>query len=154
MKADNTIDTGDASTRLLSIAFDLLKDYVEKDLAAKYASLHPETTKGPRWWNRSWWRNPTYGLALLESNRTLKKEDGSPADTAETANSIMELYSWWIEVRPSRQHPFDEVLFVVGTPSIRNSIADKLEKDLKKDFAEDQKMLKKLVDIRAALSET
>jgi len=151
MKADNILDPDDASTRLLHLSFDLLKDYVEKDLAEKYAKLHPETTKGPRWWNKLWWSNPSYGLALLEANKTLKKEDGSPADTAETANTIMELYSWWTEVRPSRKHPFDEVLFVVGTPSIRNGIADKLEKDLKRNFVDDQKMLKKLIDIRAAL---
>jgi hypothetical protein len=116
----------DVSTRILHGSFEALRDYVEVDLAWRWAwSRAPgDTVKPPprhsRWiYPLSRWRSVEAGLAHLHWWARVEKEQ-QEEELTDTAGAeaisgpdipleILSLYEWWTSERPLRSDPYDPV---------------------------------------------
>lgn len=110
----------DLDTRMLYCLFDELVDFVEIEKAHKYLVSDKEQSKKLKWyqtgsWRTRTWRNPKAGLAYLEWETTLTDEEWISAgeepkitSQALAAKEIIELYNWWMDIRPLRPDPYDE----------------------------------------------
>lgn len=108
----------EADNLLLHGMFSVLVDFVEVELASYYcATLSKEERKQynvPRrhflWTN---WRSPEAGMKELERMVAEVAPDGDNlgehyARQARSAKEILELYTWWKNVRPNRKDPYAE----------------------------------------------
>lgn len=114
----------DVGNRFLPCLFNELRDFVEVELAwwniawsnpeerAKYNA--PFWATG--WWRWRVWRSPQSGLDNLAWQMTLTNEEfldddqkhlAEPTYQAKNAQEILELYTWWTEVYPTRPDPHD-----------------------------------------------
>lgn len=154
------IDTGlkpgyyELDTRILHVNFNLLKDFVECELAWTKV-LHSEDERWYmrlrviRMFQRSRFRKPDLGLEYLEWASKLDDPNLPPFERSDgqaiAAREIAILYDWWINKRPSRKrikipHYTDQGL---GDLSV-------LDEDFDKD-AEDYKQSKDAMDAQAKL---
>ena len=90
----------DTDTRILYGVMEALVFYVEVDCAAWIKKGTPREK----------------GLEHLDWEITLTHDDGvedgltgKPTHQAETAMEVMELYLWWLDIRPNRPDPYDFV---------------------------------------------
>jgi len=132
----------DMPKAMLETWFDMLVDYVEIEKAISYAVVHDMKNKMPTWNPFSerfklWYRDKELGLLRLEEEMEVEvetdieidgKKDTVKSKQAKTAEKVMELYKWWI-IRRRRLQDFKEL-----TPA-----------------AEDDKMLRELIEIRTEL---
>lgn len=136
-------------TRILHCLFDTLTDFVECELASLATMLDgfKHSSADASFPKRKKRCQPEAGIAHLKWETTLvydyvPPEDecyGKPTPQAQAAQEILELYTWWTSVRPSRVDP--------------DSLPDRKERfQLEKTYLdEDQKMLHRLIDIRSSL---
>lgn len=104
----------DFDERCLHGMFNMLVDYVEKDLAWKSSIFDDELRKKRPWYSKGWLRfknnrDPQVGLNHLKWESTL---DGTISMTgaelqASRAREILDLYHWWKYVRPNRLDPME-----------------------------------------------
>jgi len=114
----HVIDTGlkpgyyEIDTRILNVNFNMLKDFVECELAwAKhtYKEDDPWYTKLSivRMYWRSTFRDPKLGIEHLEWASKLDDPGLPPYERSDrqamAAREILELYDWWVNKRPTRQ---------------------------------------------------
>jgi hypothetical protein len=114
----------DVGDRFLPCLFNELQDFVEVELAWWHLAWNGEERakyKAP-WYNFGWfrirgWRCKQAGLDNLEWQRNLRwtadeVREGSPSlgqltPQAVKAQEILDLYTWWTEVRPVRPDPHE-----------------------------------------------
>lgn len=110
----HVVDTGlspnyyDVDTRMLHANFNLLKDFVEIEKA--WFNLATDEHESSRLNFRTLFkpfRRPDLGIRHLEweaslDNLSLPDDERSPAQ-AIRAREILELYNWWVNVRPNRE---------------------------------------------------
>lgn len=111
---DTGLDAGyyDKDTLMLNVNFNLLKDFVEIEKAwmqhictgTEY-KMHPILERIP-FYKRATFRSRELGLQYLAweitlDDPSLDKYESCP-EQAKTAREILELYKWWVDVRPSR----------------------------------------------------
>lgn len=104
----------DIDTKMLHVNFNLLKDFVEFEVAWKYLMGHHEEQKDVKnfWIYKhipfvyKWFRSPIHGLKHLEWETTLDDPSLPPMERSETqavnAREIIALYNWWVKDRPAR----------------------------------------------------
>ena len=154
-------DYYDADTRLLHGMFSLLKDFVEIEKAWMEAIFNRDY-KRPFWKLNDRFRNREYGIAYLDWEITLKDDPEEPnIPQAEAAQSIKDLYLWWVDIRPNRMDPYDlipkepldkKAIYNIGNISDEKREAYKQINKLETDYYnEDTEMLKKLIDVRGSL---
>lgn len=114
----HVLDTGlepayyDKDTLMLNVNFNLLKDFVEVEKAwMQHICNDTEYKMNPilehiPFYKRATFRSRELGIQYLEWETTLDdpsldKYERSP-EQAKTAREILELYKWWVDVRPSR----------------------------------------------------
>lgn len=107
IKALTRTDYRDIDTKMFEGCFQLLLDYVEKELA----HMHLMTTDKLRWYHE-WFPNlmkygAENGIAHLDWEINLGEE--SPQQ-AEAAAEIKRLYLWYTVERPNRFDPWDEIV--------------------------------------------
>lgn len=118
-------DYYDCSTRMLHANMNLLRDYVEIELAWKNVVFDTEKKKEfkyPRfslgWLRFRSFRCPDAGLDYLDWEiKLVNNEDmgysktdklyGKPTRQAQEAREIKEIYNWWVNVYPNRRDPMD-----------------------------------------------
>jgi hypothetical protein len=112
------VDTGltpnyyEVDTRMLHANFNILKDFVECELAWSRHFYHEESpwyTKLSivRMYNRSTFRDPKLGLEYLEWASSLDDPNLPPYERCDhqavSARETHELYDWWVNKRPARK---------------------------------------------------
>lgn len=114
------LDTGlkpgyyDADTKMLHVNFNLLKEFVEVEVAWRYVMWHDDEQKEIKnfWMYRHlpfahrWFRSPEHGIKHLEWEATLDDPSLPPMERSEHqavgAREILALYLWWTKVREER----------------------------------------------------
>lgn len=146
----------DVSERLLYVNMNALKDFVEIEKA--WMQVTWSDNENRYFFKRWFFREPEKGLEYLrwEANLTEKESGLNQASTAET---IMELYSWWINVRPNRVDPYEESGWYAlcktdkyhrNTKETTKAL-DECTRIEKEQEDEDTEMLIKLIKIREGL---
>ena len=120
----NVVKTGlpagyyEVDERMLHACFNLLKDYIEKELAW-FALICGDRSKVPWWQTLEQYRNKHYrtlslGYLNYWENITAEEAEKEWILSPESLQSkrdqdreIRELYLWWIDVRPNRRDPFN-----------------------------------------------
>jgi hypothetical protein len=115
----------DVGDRFLPCLFNELVDFVEIEQAWRHVFWDEEASKrfSVPWYRRGWlrlrvWRCPEAGLAYLNWASSLVQDEdwgvqktdinyGHPTHQALAAMEIKELYTWWTEVYPNREDPYD-----------------------------------------------
>lgn len=176
------VDTGlkpdyyECDTLILHSSFNLLKDFVEVQKGWMYYWCHDDEIK-LSWkerfipfYRRLFYRRPDLGIKYLEWETTLDGEDRKPSDRnpdqAEKARKILELYRWWVDVRPKRKDidfpEYDDQGMYMGclNENFDDSAPDfkaqrkawKYQEDMEEKWhEEDEKMLIELIKIRRGL---
>lgn len=161
----------DADRRMIHASFQLLKDYVEIELAAMHHNAEePDNTSAKSFYERlakvrrKQKRDPEAGLAYLDWSIDdspgvgIKMAGGFSQD--ETAKEKKFLYLWWTKYRPSRIDLYKDDLIWSGPGYDPNKeIFDQdcrwqyhLLSELEKFYeAEDEEMLHRLIGIRTRL---
>lgn len=146
----------DLDEKILFCCFHALVDFIEIELA----SLEIEYSEDKKLWKNG--RSPELGVKHLKWEMSLvyneenfgilpnDKSYGKPIPQAIIAKEKLELYNWWINIRPKRIDPFEGFNFYLEKNycSIKYDIIHAMETNYKK---EDKKMLKKLISIREYL---
>jgi hypothetical protein len=143
------------NTKILHVNFNLLKDFVECELASLWHYVNPITWtinhKHPlpiwkRFFNR--FRSKEYGILYLEW------EVQSSTAYLEDSKEILSLYKWWTEERPNRLSPWKEYddALLTASPSESKKLSKKAQKLEEAYHTEDTKMLIRLMKIRSYLS--
>jgi len=111
------VDTGlspeyyEFEDRMLFASFNMLKDFVEKEQAWSYQCWNQEAypfTRAERLplYYIMYYRKPELGIKYFEWASTLDASNLSPNDQcipqAIAARETLELYRWWVDVRPNR----------------------------------------------------
>lgn len=139
---------------LLEYNFEILREFVEVDLALKYIRLNDLDSEAPNWWDE-WkekigikWRRPDLGVRCLQNDMEVKFPDSDEEPMqAHIAKEIHSLYSWWIDVRANREDPYDNVFI----DESRGIDVDEFEKAWNledKHLEEDDVMFMRLGSIR------
>ena len=115
----------DVGNRFLPCLFNELQDFVEVELAWWHLAWEDKEKRAKYqapWYNFGWfrvrgWRCKQAGLDNLEWQRNLRwtKEEvaegseslGKLTPQAVSAQEILDLYTWWTEVRPARPDPHE-----------------------------------------------
>lgn len=161
----------DLDYRILHCTFDELVDFVEIEKAYSNFRWDEEKSKTLKWWQGGRWRTRTWrsaeaGLEHLRWEASLN-DDEIPTAQAEAAKEIMELYDWWVNVRPKREDPMDasgwsaycdskrdddDVLSVLDDDSVDTGPMHEKMRELEKQYDdEDTEMLIRLIKIRGYL---
>lgn len=154
----------DVGNRFLPCLFNELVDFVEIEQAWHHCIWSDEEQKkySVPWWRKGWlrwrvWRCPEAGLEYLrwaagltmDESMGLAPEDkgyGEPTYQAKAAKEIIELYTWWTEIRPKRPDTYEESGWHAVCEQRRRDYPDEFlpEERTKKEKAETQKALDKL----------
>lgn len=91
--------------KIMSSVFGVLVDYVEVEKAKLYVLTTPGMMHAVPWWKRTLgiWRNPDFGLARLELEKSFVLQNGQKSVTAIGAEIVSDLYWWW----KTEGHAFD-----------------------------------------------
>ena len=111
-------DWCDVGSRFLFCLFNELVDFVEIEQAWHYVIWNSEEQKKYQtpWWAKGWfrirtWRSAEAGMAYLGWASELRVDENDPASEytqqAISAQEIISLYHWWIDIRPLRSDPMD-----------------------------------------------
>lgn len=111
-------DWCDVGSRFLFCLFNELVDFVEIEQAWHYVVWNSEEQKRYQtpWWAKGWfrirtWRSAEAGLAYLGWASGLRVDENDPTSEythqAISAQEIISLYHWWVDVRPLRSDPMD-----------------------------------------------
>lgn len=154
----------DVGNRFLPCLFNELVDFIEVEQAWHHVMWDEETRKkyGTPW-TRSFfrfrtWRCPEAGIDYLKWAMTLTNaefcEEGEkeePTYQAKAAKEILELYTWWKEIRPARPDPYDVSGWHAVCEQRRKDYPDEFmpEERTKKEKAETRKALDKLHKLEA-----
>lgn len=129
----------DVGNRFLPCLFNELVDFVEVEQAWMGVVFDSEAAKkyAVPWYRRNWlrlrtWRCPEAGLAHLDWAAALVQDEdwgvekdninyGHPTQQALNALEIKELYTWWTQVYPAREDPYD----ASGWTAYCNSLREK-----------------------------
>lgn len=164
----------DLDYRILYCTFDELVDFVEIEKA--YANFRWDEAKFKtlKWWQGGRWRTRTWrsaeaGLDYLRWEAKLLDEaedDYIPKSQSESAKEVIELYDWWVNIRPARVEPMEASGWSAFCDSRRDdwsgliNRADREETgpllDKMREFEtqyddEDTEMLIRLIKIRGSL---
>jgi hypothetical protein len=123
----------DADTRILHANFQILVDYVERELAWMQLIVEDKV----RWYHRWVSIRNARELALKYLHWEITQVGG---EQGQSAQAIKDLYLWWKDERPSRKDPWDE--FEEGQDAAR---AESQHED------EDTEKLTELISIRGWL---
>lgn len=151
----------DLSYRILYCLFDELVDHVEIERAYLSVRWDKEKTKNMKWWQAGIWRTRTYrnasaGLEYLQWETTLTNEEWLPEDKkheakltpqAIAAKEIIELYKWWVDIRPNRPDPYDESGWSDHCEDKRNRGIGIMEEDPDENREETRKILDRCREI-------
>lgn len=157
----------DADTRILHANMNLLKDYVEVELAWRNVVFDTEKKKNYKYprFSLGWLRFKSFrcpeagvdhllwetGLVYDESMGIEKSHKlyGKPTDQALKAANVLEIYTWWIDVYPNRPDPMDASGWSKYCDSKRSP--GRLMMDLEKpeDRKESNRILKAMCKIEA-----
>lgn len=120
LNRNHILDTGlapgyyDVDTKMFHVNFNLLKDFVEIEVAWKYLMWHEDAQKEFKnyWMYRHvpfvhrWFRSPELGLKHLEWESTLDDPSLPPMERSEAqavnAREIIALYTWWTKDHSTR----------------------------------------------------
>lgn len=153
-------DWHELDERIIHGLFNELKNFVEVELA----SMFLDTDMGK--FRMKDGRCPEAGVVNLKWQCSLvygedmgfKKGDpefGKPTPQAKSAKKILELYSWWTEVRPARPDPMDASGWSKACESDawkRDRKASKRLQEIEDSYdMEDEKMLVRLIKVRKSL---
>lgn len=166
----------DITTQMLNVSFNMLKDFVECELA--WSRFQWESTlpwyrkiRIVRRYIRATFRDPKLGLEHLDWAATLDDPRLPPKDRCDhqaiSARETRELYIWWVNTRPARKEieipkykdqglgilsPLDED-FDRNSPDFKKfEEAMKTQRDLDEEWKiEDTEMLVRLVKVREGL---
>lgn len=179
----------DVGNRFLPCLFNELVDFVEVELAwwhIAWSDAEAKAKYNAPFWATGWfrwrtWRSKQAGLDNLEWQRKLTWEEehcaegspniGKPTQQAIGAQEILDLYTWWTEVRPARLDPYeasgwsawcarrrkeegDDIFIEERTEEGRKKTSDildtlhKIEAEYEK---EDEEMLIRLIKVRHSL---
>lgn len=146
----------DVGNRFLPCLFNELVDFVEIEQAWHHCMWDDEARKKYRTpWTRTFfrfrtWRCPEAGIDYLKWAMTLTNKDfiqegekEEPTYQAKAAKEILELYTWWKEVRPARPDPYD----VSGW----HDICDRRRKDYPDEILPEETTKKEKAESRKAL---
>lgn len=112
---DSGLEPGyyDIDTLILNTNFNMLKDFVECQLASREYWMDSDLKKTwcernmPLYWYVFKFRNPRLGIKNLAWQATLDDPALPPheqsVEQAVNAREIMFLYNWWVNVRPNRK---------------------------------------------------
>jgi hypothetical protein len=150
----------DAGDRIFYASFNLLKNFVEIEKAHMNAWCGEKELKGRK-----------AGVAYLTWETELGEDGGF--GQAEKAKEVLELYTWWVDVRPNREDAYDDTRWntyhklrkdIYGddgmladhkdTPELtklRKELFDKSNKIETNSIKEDDEMFMRLVKIRKGL---
>jgi len=179
------IDTGltpsyyDATTQMLHVNFNILKEFVEVEQAWSKYHWSGEYRETASWWEKHvpfyrriyTFRRPDLGIEHFEWAATLDDPSLPPHERsdqqASDAREVLALYKWWTETRPARkefEHPeFDHqgmgVLGSLDEDFNRNAedykrYLESIDRSstLEEDWnKEDEEMLIRLIKIRRSL---
>lgn len=160
----------DLDYRILHCTFDELVDFVEIEKAYSNFRWDEEKIKDLKWWQGGRWRTRTWrsaeaGLDHLRWESDLENED-IPTSQAKAAREIMELYDWWVNIRPNRVEPMEASGWSAYCNSKGDNLFDMFDEDdgvdtgpmhikmreLEKQYDdEDTEMLIRLIEIRGHL---
>lgn len=178
----------DVGNRFLPCLFNELVDFVEVEQAWMGVAFDSEAAAkfGVPWYRRNWlrlrtWRCPEAGLDHLDwASKLVQDEEwgvqkndlnyGHPTQQALNAIEIKELYTWWTQVYPNREDPYDASGWTAYCNNLREkygtvfrSTKDENERDesmrmigisdrIEKHYQdEDEQMLIRLIKIRDSL---
>lgn len=164
-------------TRLLHGMFEMLVDFVEVEKAHmtmwldkddEVKAMKPFAYRHRFLWFLRWkpFRSREMGMKYLEWETTLdddKPEDergpyvhpdgGTTLTQAQCAREIIELYTWWKDVRPKRADPYDSTgwtAYCNGEDTGRTSgeMLDDLNRIEREEYVEDEEMMMRIIKIR------
>lgn len=161
----------DLDYRILHCTFDELVDFVEIEKAYSNFRWDSEKSKDLKWWQGGRWRTRTWrwaeaGLEQLRWESNPDGEDEIPAPQSLAAKEIVELYDWWVNIRPNRVDPMEASGWSAYCHSYRDDFFDIFDNDndvdtgpmhdqmreLEKQYDdEDTEMLIRLIGIRGYL---
>ena len=177
----------DVGNRFLPCLFNELVDFVEVETAWHHVLWDEEARRQYQvpWYRRGWlrwrsWRSPAAGVAHLKWAMTLTNEEFLAEDQkhlaelthqAKAAKEILELYTWWTEIRPQRPDVHDASGWTAYCNMRRDRGYDFLDMDdrtpeearmgrealrrsqeIESDFdSEDEEMMIRLIRVRGAL---
>lgn len=154
----------DVGNRFLPCLMNELVDFVEVEQAWHHCMWDDEARKkygAP--WSRTFfrlrtWRCPEAGIDYLKWAMTLTNkefikegEQEEPTYQAKAAKEILEIYTWWKEVRPNRPDPYEVSGWTDICESRRKDYPDEIfpEETTKKEKTESRKALDKLQKLEA-----
>jgi hypothetical protein len=148
-------------TRILHCVFDELVNFVEVEKAWMQVCWGDAATRDKYalpFWRRQWWtrwfrewRCPQAGLDHLAWEIALtdeefldddKKHEAKPTSQAIKAQEILDLYTWWTQVRPVRPDPYEASGWTAYCEASREATGGKLTFDGRNDSAELKQMSK------------
>jgi hypothetical protein len=145
----------DCDERMIHAIFNLLVDFVEIEKAWMNTWTDNAAYSKLSWFDRNFrrFRSPEDGIAYLnwEINQCNLK------DQSDSAKEILDLYTWWKEVRPNRPDPYIEFdydfskSFGLTTLKENRSILTKINEIENYYHQEDEDMLIRLMKIRRCL---
>lgn len=131
-------------TIMLNVNFNLLKDFVEVEQAWQNYSFSDDYKK-ISWWEKRNWRSPKHGIAHFEWASKLDDPALPPFQRSDyqavAAREILELYRWWVNIRPNRV-PIDPGTY--NRQGLDMSMLDADFDDKAPDFIEYRKKLDEL----------
>lgn len=143
----HVIDTGlkpryyDTDTRMVHGLFQLVKDFVEVELAIQYNLFEKKKMK----------RDPEAGLKHLDWAISLGAE--SPTQS-EHSKEIKEIYLWIVNVYEHRKDVYDEFFphnFRKLTQKEKNDITNKIDEEEQRRYQEVSDILKRIIDVRGSM---
>lgn len=160
----------DLDYRILHCIFDELVDFVEIEKAYSNFRWDTEKSKDLKWWQGGRWRTRTWrsaeaGLEHLHWESRLCPDE-IPTSQALAAKEIVELYNWWVNIRPNRVDPMEASGWSAYCDSHRDNFFDIFDNDDGVDTGpmhdqmreletqyddEDTEMLIRLIKIRSHL---
>lgn len=173
-------DYYDCSVRMLHANMNLMRDYVEVELAWRNVMFDATKMKQyrvPRF-SRGWFRFKSFrrqasGLEYLDWESKLVYDEhmgiepgdklyGKPTDQALRARELQVIYDWWVNVYPNRPDPMEASGWNAYCDSIKGDVLAKSSKESRKAMRaltkienayikEEEQMLIRLIKIRQGL---
>ena len=153
----------DADTRMLNSAFNLLKDYVEIELASMYSPTSGGSKSIPFLRKHKSLRKkrcPESGLKYLDWE-VAREALSNPSNTTAYAREKRFLYTWWTVYRPARMDVYSDPL-IWNDASEKDDLGLVPHKINQREYhlinqleeiyeAEDQEMFHRLINVRCSL---
>lgn len=167
----HVVDTGltpgyyDCDTRILHANMNLIKDYVEVQLAGRSAVFDTKNEKGYKLTlleklGLKKFRSREAGVDYLLWEMSLVYDEsmgvekghklyGKYTDQAERAAAVLKIYTWWVDVYPKRPDPMDASGWSAYCDSKRGPGSIMMDLEKPEDLKESKKILKAMCKIEA-----